>query len=189
MKALSVAARAAIAQGVVPIAQLVELDLSTTVRLNTTSWDLAWNGQTWQGANGVGLIDVIDDSPGQVKGLRFNLTGVPSSMLAIALAEPLQGKAVTIYTAIFDVLTYQIINTYVEWAGYLDTMQIVEQGDKADITVNAEHAGIDLIRPRLTRYTAQDQARIAPGDRGFQFVIAQSETPITWPARSYFFKT
>jgi hypothetical protein len=186
VRTLSGPVLAAIATGRVGLAQFVFADLSVPQYINTSGWDIDWNGHTWLGGIGIGTIDTIEDSPGEVKGLRFDLSGVPSSLIAVSLAEPLQGKVCTIYTAIFDLDAFQVLDGYVEWSGFLDTMQLQEQNATAAISVTAEHAGIDLIRARVSKYTAQDQKLIDPADLGFQYVIDQSDQPIVWPAASFF---
>ncbi len=186
MRTLSAAVAAAIAKPVVPLAQLLFLDLSTPQRLNTSAWDLTWGSFVWSGALGIGKIEQVQDSPGEVSGMQFSLIGVDSAHIATALAEPLQGKVATLYTAIFDDVSYQVLDAYVEWSGFLDQMPIREQGNEAMIAVTAEHAGIDLIRPRVVKYSAADQARIDATDRAFEFVVDQAERPIVWPASTYF---
>jgi hypothetical protein len=186
VRSLSSEVVAAINAGTVSIVQLIFMDLSEPIYLNSSSWNLEWDGQTWLGAAGVGRIDEITDGPGEVKGLSFQLSGVRSQDLALALEEPLQGKSVVIYTAILDPNTFTVLDAFVEWSGRLDTMSTSEQGQNATITATAEHIGIDLLRPRVYRYTHQDQQRLFEGDLGLQFVVDQSDKPIVWPAASFF---
>ncbi|AKJ28846.1 hypothetical protein [Caldimonas brevitalea] len=186
MRTLSSEVTAALSADRVAIAQLIYMALSQPVYLNTSSWDLQWNGETWRGAAGAGRVDVIDDSPGEIKGLNFELSGVPSEQIALALAEPVQGKTVEIRTAIFDPDTYEVLDAPVEWAGRLDTMSIVETPEGgAAIAVTAEHVGIDLLRPLVVRYSNPDQQRLYPGDRSLEYVIDQVEQSIVWPAASF----
>lgn len=185
MRSLSPAATAALAARPVGLAQLVVMELTTTVYLNTTPWTLVWDGNTYLGAANAGSIDVIDDSPGELKGLTFQLNGVGADYIALALAEPVQGKAVTIHTAIFDAAS-QVADAVLEWAGRLDTMTIREDGGSAVVTVTAEHVGIDLLRPCNLLFSQQDQLRLYPGDNFSEYVIDQADQQIVWPAASYF---
>lgn len=185
MRSLSAATAAALAQPRVPLAQLVEMELSQPLYLNTSGWHLEWAGHTWLGAARVGRIDTIDDTPAEVAGLKFQLSGVPTSMLSLVLAEPVQGKPVNIYTAIFDADT-RIVDAPLEWAGRLDVLNLVEQGESSVITVSAEHIGLDLTRPGTQRFSSQDQQRLYPGDRFFQYLVDTADRQIVWPAASFF---
>ena len=185
MRTLSAAITNALATPGVALAQLIDMQLTAPLRVNTSGWDLVWAGNTYQGVAGAGRIDTIDDVPGEIKGLKFELSGVPSSMVSLVLAEPVQGKLVNIYTAIFDTNT-QIIDAVLEWAGRLDVMSIAESNNTATVTVSAEHIGIDLLRPGNARFSQQDQVRRYPGDNFFKYVVDQADQQIIWPAASYF---
>ena len=186
MRTLSAPVLTALAQPTVPLASLSDMALSAPFRVNTSSWQLTWGGNTYDGMGRAGRIEVIEDSVGELNGLRFQLSGVPSDLIALALAEPLQGKPISIYTAIFDRNNYQILDAVLEWAGLLDKPDIVEDGDTCTIQCTAEHVGLDLLRPSNVRYSNADQQALFPGDRGFEYVIDQDEKPIIWPARSFF---
>ena len=187
MRSLSPAATAALAARPIGLAQLVTMSLTSTLRLNTTPWTLTWGGNDYLGAGTLGAIDVIEDSPGEVKGLQFQLSGIGADYIAICLAEPVQGKAVTIYTAIFDANS-QVADAVLEWSGRLDTMAIREEGGSAVISVTAEHVGIDLLRPCNLLFSNQDQQRLFPGDDFSEYVIDQADQQIVWPAASWFRK-
>jgi hypothetical protein len=189
VKTLQAGTLTAIAQNAVALAQLVKMDLEIPWYVNTTSWDITYNGNTYLGvASAAGRIDVIDEAPGEIKGLRFELPAIRSEDIASALAAPVQGKTVTIYTAIFSTTTYQALEASVDWSGRLDTMSIVEAEKASLIQVTAEHIGIDLLRPSGLLYSNQDQQRLYPGDKSWEFVIDQSEQSIVFPAASYFKK-
>jgi hypothetical protein len=183
---ISTDALAALLQPTVPLAMLIDMDLSEPFRLNTTAWNLEWGGETYVGAGAVGRIEEMESAPGEIKGLRFTINGVPSELLALALAEPVQGKAVTVSTAIFSNSSYLVLDVVPEWLGRLDTMTINEEGDKATIIVTAEHVGIDLLRSNALRYSHADQMRLYPGDRSFEYVSDQSDKPIVWPSREFY---
>jgi hypothetical protein len=194
MRTLDSATLTALAGGNVGLAQLVEMSLSYEWRINTSSWNLTWNSLTYLGVQAaLGRIDVIDESPGEVKGLRFELPAVASADRAIALAEPVQGKTVIVRTAIFDASTFAILEAPIEWEGRLDTMSIVQREVNPGtvvpvVQVTAEHIGIDLLRPSGYQYTKQDQLRRYPGDLSFEYVTAQSDQQIVFPAASFFRK-
>lgn len=172
---------------VVPLALLVDMpDLSSPLRLCTGRWPLAWGGHTYQAVGHLGEVEPAQESSAGPRPLAFKLSGVPASMRSLVLAENVQGKQVSLSLAILDPNTYQVADAVLEWAGTLDVMDWADDGSTGVITVSAESAGVDLLRGVSVRYTDQDQQRLFPGDRGFEYVIDQGEKSITWPAASFF---
>lgn len=188
MRALTTAAAAALSSASVPIVLLVEMDLSSPLNLNTSNIDLVISGTTYFGTKGLGRIGALHDTAAELRGLQFELSGVPSDLLSLALSEPVQGKAVRVKTAVLDPSTYAVLDTRLRWAGRLDVMAIADGEQSASISVSAEHAGIDLVRPASSLYTDAEQQRLAPGDLFFQFLADQVEQRVVWPAREFFKK-
>lgn len=188
MRSLSGPVSARLASSMPGMAQFVEMQLTGgALYLNTTCWDITWNGHVWLGTFGVGRINPIEDQPGELKGLSFELAGIESSKVALVLSENVQGRPVIVYTVIFDANS-QVIDGVVEWRGRLDTMAISESDGKAAISVTAEHFGIDLLRGTNVRFSDQDQQRVHPGDRFFEYMVAQADKKLVWPAASFFRK-
>lgn len=185
MRVLSGPALAALQGKSVPLAILVEMSLSTQLNLNTSSLDLTYGGSIYYGTKGLGTIDVVPETPAEVRPLKFTMSGVPSTQIALALTEPVQGKLVTIKLAVFDPATYAILDVRTRWAGRLDVMTINDGGTTATLEVNAEHAGVDLSRPGSSLYTDTEQQRLYPGDTSFQFLSDQVEQRIVWPSALY----
>jgi hypothetical protein len=182
---------AALAAGHVVVVQLVELQFpSGTVALNTSNWHLDWDSVTYQGAYGLGSVSPIKDSPGEIQGISFTLSGGDSASIALALdaAGEVQGTPATIRTAILDTTTLQILDAPIDWAGTLDTMSIEEDNNQATINATAESAAVDLLRGNLSTYSDADQQALFPGDRAFEYVVSQVDQPVVWPAREYFFQ-
>lgn len=185
MRTISAAEIAALQSRSPPLAVLVEMALSTPLNLNTSSLNLTIGGTTYYGTRGLGTIDTVQETPAEVRQLRFTMSGVPSASIALALTEPVQGKLVTLKLAIFDPVTYQILGSHTRWSGRLDVMGIDDGAGSATLTVTAEHAGIDLIRPGVSLYTDLEQQRLFPGDLFLQYLNDQVEQKIVWPAASW----
>ena len=175
------------AGGTLPLALLVDMpDLSAPLHVCTGRWPLTWSATSYTGVGTLGAVDAAQESASGPRPLSFRLSGVPTSMRSLALQENVQGKPVSISLAIFDPATYEIADAALEWAGTLDVLDWADDGTTGVITVSAESAGVDLLRGVPVRYTDQDQQRLFAGDLGFQYVIAQGEKTITWPAASFF---
>lgn len=185
MRTLSAPALAALQRSPLPIALLIEMDLTAPLYLNTGGIDLTIGGITYSGTQGLGRVDAVQESPAEIKPLRFELGGVPSTMIALALAEPVQGKAVRVKTALFDPDTYQVIETQLRWQGRLDVMAIEDGIPTATVQVSAEHSAIDLLRTATNYYSDAEQRRLNSNDPSLQYVAGQAETKIVWPASSF----
>ena len=191
MKSYSAATLSALASGHVAIVQLVHLAFSSgVVALNVSNWDLLWLGVTYKGAYGLGAVSQINDKPGEVQGLTLKLNGGDSARIALALdaSDIVQGSPVTIRTAIIETANYTILDAPIDWVGQCNTMVISESGSTAEIGVTAESRAVDLLRGNPSTYTDADQQALFAGDRAFEYVVSQSDKPIVWPAREFFFR-
>ena len=185
MRTIASSALTVIAGRNVPMALLVEMQLTTPLYLNTTSLDLVIGGNTYYGTRGLGTIDAVQESVAEVKQLKFTMSGVPSSAIALALTEPVQGKLVTVKLAIFAPTTFAVLDVHTRWQGRLDVFSIDDGGATSIISVTAEHAGIDLMRPSNSLMTDLEQQRIHAGDLSMQYMNSQVEQTIVWPAASW----
>lgn len=186
MRAITPAAASVLQGRTVPMAVLVDMDLTQPLRVTTWHRPLTWAGATYLAAGSLGQIDASEETTEQARPLRFSVSGLPSAQISLVLSEPVQGRSVSVYVAIFDPETYQVLDAALEWQGQIDTMQVSEDGQTAVVTVAAESAGLDLLRAAPVRYTDVDQQRLFPGDLGLQYVTAQAEKTLVWPARTFF---
>lgn len=188
MRTTSSAGAVALSGGVVCMAMLVEMDLTEPLNLNTSSLALSIGGITYSGVGGLGQIDAITESAGDLPRLNFTIAGVQPTSISLALSEPVQGKAVRVKMAIFDSVTGAFIDVRQRYAGYLDVMSISDGKDAASIGVSSESAMLDLLRPSGIYYNDIDQQALYPGDQAFQYVNDQVDQKIVWPAASFFTK-
>lgn len=186
MRSLTTAGAAALTGQVVAAAILVEMDLTQQLLLNTSSLSLTINSLTYSGVGGLGQIDAITETPGDFPKVRFAIAGVQPTSLALALTEPVQGKAVRIKVALFNSSTGAQIDVRLRYAGYLDVMSLTDGQDSAVISVTSESAMLDLLRPSAAYYNDGDQQALSAGDLAFQYVNDQVESKIVWPAASFF---
>ncbi len=188
MRTLSAPTVAALSQPVLSVAQLVYMRFSSgIVALNSRNHDIELDGVIYRGAAGLGTISAVDDSPGEVKGLQLQMSGVPSEYIALALddAAVVQGAQLVIRLAILDDAG-AVIDAPVDWDGYLDTMSIEEDDGKCEITATAESSAVDLLRGNSRTTSNADQQAIYPGDRAMEFIVSQDGVPIVWPNKQYY---
>ena len=187
MRSLSAPTLAALAGGQLAIVQLVHMAFASPIALNTSNLHLVWDSVTYIGAGAVGAIGQVDDSPGEIKGLNFQLIGVDSAYISLALddAGVVQGTPVTIRTAILN-SSYVVLDAPIEWTGKLDSMSIEEDGETCTISVSAESSAVDILRGGPLTYSDADQKSLYGTDRAFEFITLQAIPPIIWPSKLWF---
>ena len=169
-----------------------------------------WTGQgtlvladnsEWVGLGQLLSISAIEEtSEMSVKGASISLSGIPSTLLSLALSEPYQGRIAKIYFGTFQqgsILqesSYYILlqdgsrinledmsaNLNELFSGYMDQMNIEESGDTATIEMMVENKLIDLERARVARFTSGYQKSVYPGDLGMDFIEDLQDKKISW---------
>lgn len=186
MRTLTAGALAALQRNPLPMAALVEMDLTAPLFLNSSSLDLTYAGSTYLGTGGLGAVGAVQDTPAETRALEFTLSGVPATHIALALTEPVQGKAVRIKLGIFDPDTYELLDVSLAWSGTLDVMSIEDGASTATVSISAEHGGIDLLRPAVSLYSDAEQRRLHSADPSLQFMADQVDVRVIWPAAAWF---
>lgn len=189
MRALSAPVLAALASGSAALVQMIYLDFENSpIALNLSNWDLPWDGITYKGAYGLGAISTVTDKPGEVQGLTLELFG-DGVTLARALddADQVQGTPCVVRTAILETTNYTVVDAPIEWAGYLDTMTVAEDGQSASVSVSAESRAVDLLRGNPSFYSDADQRAIDATDGSFAYVVDQLDKPLIWPAKAFYY--
>lgn len=191
MRSFTAPVLAALASGNVVRVQALNLAFTSgVISLNSSTWDLVWAGITYKGAYGLGSISAIKDGPGEIQGISLELNGGDPLRIALALdpTDEVQGAATTVRTLLLDNSTYAVLDSPVDWLGKCDTMAIGEDKGSASIKVTVESAGVELLRSNVATYSDADQQAAYPGDRAFEYVVSQTDKPVIWPTREYYFK-
>lgn len=143
---------------------------------------LSWDGATWTGVGTFGEIAAIEETLDvRATGGEFRLSGVPSELLLEVSQTPLQGRPVKLWLG-FMAEDWQSLaaEPVLLFQGRMDTLDLTDGANTAVIVLRAENRLRDLERPRLRRYTTEDQVTEFPGDLGFAFVPELQEAEIHW---------
>lgn len=161
---------------------------SGAVRACSAGYNLDWNGFTWHGVGPLGAVDEVREGEGgEVTGLAFTLSGVPSSLIAIALGENYQRRVVNVYVGFLNLPSHAILADLVlEWSGLLDTMTVVDDAGTSTIRVTAENDLYDFARPSPLYWSDEDQRKLFPSDTGLRFAKQLNDRQIVWPAADFF---
>lgn len=151
---------------------------SGALRLWTGYGDLSFNGFTWTGTGHLLAISPITETAEtKQSGMSFVLSGVPSSILSLVEGEDYQGRTLRIYLAMRTAAGALVASPYESRRLRMDTMEDVEDGDTATITLTAQDETA-FERPVERRYTNEDQHLDFPNDDFFEFVPDLQEKEI-----------
>lgn len=165
----------------------IELDFpSGMARFNASPKDITISGNTFLGVGMLGSVSVTEESAElRAYGLTVMLSGIPRDVVTLALIQGYQGRRGTVWEVPLNPDTHAVLaDPMVIFRGRMDTMEI-ELGETAFVRVSLENRLADWERPRMQRYTDEDQQARYPGDTGFRFVSAMTEKEIIWPGREY----
>jgi len=103
------------------------------LRVNTSSWNIDWDGETWNGVGTMLRVDRPDDDFSLAPNpMIIYLAGVTPAMASLALRQPINGTRVILYHAIFDADTYQLLeDPVVEYSYRASNMTIINQGQES----------------------------------------------------------
>lgn len=160
----------------------VSIDLAaSTLRFTSARNDVSWDGHTWTGAaNLIGYQSPQEGLGLEARGFTVTIGGTYAANIAAILVDARQGRPVKVWRAFFDDTFAVIADPYPLAAGRYDHAQTTRSGEDCAIQIFAESRFIDMLRPRNSRYTPEDQKRRFPGDRGFDFVPAMQGRRRQW---------
>ena len=143
--------------------------------------DLTYDSETYTGLGDLLTISEIKEtSDVSATGINVSLTGVKSSLIAVAKNHEYQGRELTVRLGAFDDSGSLIADPVIIFSGFMDTMTIAEAGEYSTITIAVENKLVAFERSRVRRYTAEDQKIEHPTDKGFEYVTAIVEKEILW---------
>jgi hypothetical protein len=153
-----------------------------TVRLWSGFGDFSWNSQTWAGAGDFAGFSAIQETTDvRAVGVEFSLSGVPSTLVEIALAECRTGNAMKLWVGFLSTADGSLVaDPYLTFLGRMDVPTIQEGADAATVVITAENRLVDLERSRERRYTLEDQKIDYPTDTGLRYVPSLQDQSIVW---------
>ena len=139
-------------------------------------------GNSFTGVGNFGGIDKIEESAGDIRaaGIAMTLSGIDVTLLSIALQEEFQGRPVTVWLQMFDI-DWGEIGDPIQLNKYRCDYPVIDKGGETfSITVFAESMLADLERPRVRRFTHEDQQALSPGDTFLSRVASIQSAEIVW---------
>ena len=135
----------------------------------------------WTGAGHLLSLSPIEEGNGvEAPGATVRLSGVDGEIVALALAEPIEGRRINFFVTAYDEAGDIISDTVMRVSGRMDVPVISDDGTTGTVDITVENRFIYATRPRICRYTDEDQKRRFPGDRGFSFVPKLQDRELQW---------
>ena len=143
--------------------------------------DLSFDSVTYTGLGDLlSISDIKETSDISATGINVSLSGVKTSLIAIAKDQDYQGRELTVRLGAFNESGSLIADPVIIFSGFMDTMTIAEAGVYSSITIAVENKLVAFERAKIRRYTAEDQKIEYPADKGFEFVTSIVQKEIFW---------
>jgi hypothetical protein len=140
----------------------------------------SYGGNSFVGAGNLLSINLANESTEiSAKSVSVGLNGINSSVVSLALSEDYRDRTLKIWLWFLDSGSI-VADPYNLFTGYMNTINISDAGETCSISVTAESRLVDLQRPRLRRYTSEDQKIDFPSDLGLDFVTSIQEAQVKW---------
>jgi len=121
----------------------------------------------------IGDLEEVGDL--SAKSVELTLSGIPSSIVSLALQEPYQRRTMRLY------LGEQSESPVVEiFSGKMDKMTIVDEAESSTINLTVESKLIELERPSGWRYTNENHQSRYDGDTFFSYVQSIQDVQVIW---------
>ena len=134
------------------------------------------NGVTYTGAQDLLQISGLDETAElRANGATITLSGVPQTLVSLALQIPYHGRKAKIFFGVKGVS-----NLVEVFSGYMDKMTVAESPESATISMQIESKLVDLDRVRVRRYTHESQKSRYSGDTFFSFLADMQDKQINW---------
>lgn len=160
---------------------LAEMSFSTPVRVWTGYGTLTYNGNGYLGLGDLGTIAPVEETTDlSARGLSFQLSGIPTAYVSLALNEDYQGRSCSVMLGALSPTAGLIASPITIYVGRMDVMAITDDGESAQITMSTENRLVDFRRVREVRYTDEEQHVIDPTDKGLEYVTGLQEKTIYW---------
>lgn len=149
---------------------------------------ISWDGFDWKQAGVLLQVSAIEQTTElQVSKVQFVLSGVVLSAEALALVlQPARRAPIVLYRAFLD-REFNVIRDPVVWfRGYGDPPSLQDMKDGTHtVTVPASGALFNLIKPRRTLLSHNEQQARFPGDTGLRFMGQVAQQQKEWTIGAY----
>lgn len=149
----------------------------SVVRYFSGYGEITWNSQTWTGAGQIiGMSEVAESDDVKTEDVTIQINGVPLANISMVEQSLASGKPGTIRIGAIDASGSVIATPKIVFKGGLNGAQTDEEdveNPKCNIVYVDDLA--DLRRPRVRRFTHEEQQLVDPGDRGLELMAVSQD--------------
>jgi hypothetical protein len=155
----------------------VEMDFDTApVRFWTGYGDRTISGETYLGSGNLLSISGLDEvNDLSAKSITLQLSGMPTSLVSLALQEPYQNRECKVYFGTTDTTTPIEV-----FSGLMNVMTIEDSGETSVISLTVESKLIRLEKSSNWRYTEGSQKARYSSDTFFNYVSDLQDKTLVW---------
>ena len=140
-------------------------------------------GQEWLGLGSmIAIEDITETADTAQNGMSVKLAGIPSDLFSAVILGNYQNRRAEVSLVVFDADGEIIGEPVTLFRGLMDSDTVRDTGREVSVTIHLESALSDQLRPRIFRYTHEDQQTKYPaaGDKGLEFVAALQNLQLKW---------
>ena len=161
---------------VLPFYAVEMLFTSAPVRFWTGYGDRTINSQTYTGTGNLLSISGLEEANDlSAKSITLKLSGIPSSLVSLALQEPYQRRVCSIYFGTTDTQTPIEV-----FSGLMDVMTIEDGSETSNISLTVESKLIRLEKSSNWRYTEGSHKSRYASDTFFSYLSDLQDRDIVW---------
>lgn len=146
------------------------------LRIWTGYGDRTIDGQTYTGAGtllSISGLEEVDDL--SARAATLVLSGIPTSVVSLTLAEPFQNRPCRIMFGVRDVPDFVEV-----FSGRINTMDLTYEADTCRIELMVDSKLVLLERENIRRYTHESHTSRYPGDTFLSFVADLQDKDVPW---------
>lgn len=159
----------------------VYIGLADPVAAWTGTNELTFGGRTYDGTGAFGSVSTVGEgTDGSAVGIQVTLSGIDPEFGDYLLSQAYRGKVFELYVgALNEAYSDVAAVPKLIWKGAVDKVDL-QDGEQLAVTISAESRMRDQGRPRIRRYTTQEQERRYSGDIYFQYTPQMVEIAVLW---------
>jgi len=178
-RTLSTALQTQVSSTATKTAFLVELNLSSTIRLTDWYSNVIYDSNSYEAGGSFLSVDSITETGQlQVDEINLGFSNVTDQVRSLVQDGAFTDKTVEIYIAYFDA-SETIVGAINYFTGQIRNVSIAESGTDSvlSMTVASHWANWNLTKGR--HYSDESQQSFSTGDRGFEFAT-QVKSDVRW---------
>ena len=158
---------------------LVELNLSTVIRLTDFYTNVTYNSETYEAGGSFLTVDATTETGAlQIDQINLGFSNVTDQVRSLVQSGAFTDKTVEVYLAYFDA-NDAIVGAISYFTGNIRNVSIEEtiNNSTMQLTIASHWSNWNLTKGR--HYSDESQQDFSSGDRGFEFVT-QVKNDVRW---------